>query len=197
MYKTLEPFIEVTAYIVDGYCLSMLFGELSEQRIKREIFINLLTISAWFAANVAIRYFVFFNFSYTLEKSLLSFALHAGAIYAIGLCFYKGRQIMHLFLPLLFMALRYAFSEIGYSVRLFLVDGLEKLTWHIEVFNNVTTVKLVIDLIYLFMDIAVVALFYFSIKIIVRNHKHSDNGRSTKELISYILPAFMGSLVSV
>lgn len=197
MYKILEPFIEVTAYIVDGYCLSILFREFSEQRIKKEIFINLLTISSWFAANVAIKYFVFFNSPYTLEKSLLSFALHAGAIYVIGLCFYKGRQVIHLFLTLLFIALRYAFSEIGYSVRLFLVDGLEKLTWHIEAFNNVTTVKLVIDLIYFFMDMTVVALFYFSIKIIVKNHNHSDNERSTKELISYILPAFMGSLVSV
>lgn len=197
MYKVIEPFIEVAAYIVDGYCLCMLFGEFGERRIKRGILTSILTILAWFAINVAIRYFVFSNPPFTLENSLMSFILRAGAIYAIGLCFYKGRQVIHLFLTLLFIALLYVFSEIGYGVRLFLVDGIERLSWHVEAFSNITTIKLLVDSIYVLTDMAVVMLFYFSIKFIVKNHRHSTDRRSTKEFISYILPALMGSLVSV
>ena len=101
---------------------------------------NILTISAWLAVNLAVRNLVFSHLPYTLEKYWLSLVFRMCAIYVIGVCFYKNRQIIHLFLTLLFIALLYAFSEIGYSVRLFLVDGLERLSWHIEVFHNVTAV---------------------------------------------------------
>lgn len=163
MYKIMEPFIETAAYIIDGYCLCMLFGKFGGQRIKREVFSNILTILAWIAINLAIRNLVFSDLPYTLEKYLLSFVFRMCAIYMIGVCFYKNRQIIHLFLTLLFIALLYVFSEIGYIVRMFFIDGLERLTWHIEVFNNVAVVKLLIDSIYCLTDIAVVALFYFSI----------------------------------
>lgn len=78
-----------------------------------------------------------------------------------------------------------------------MIDGLERLTWHIKVFHNATAVKLLADSIYCFMDMTVVALFYFSIKIIVKNHNHSIDERSTKELIDHILPTLLGSLVYV
>lgn len=117
MYKAMEPFIEAAAYIVDGYCLCMLFGKFGERRIKRGIGISLLTILTWIAANAAIRYFVFSNPPYTLEKSLLSFILRAGAIYTIGLCFYKGRQAVYLFLTLLLLHCCMS------SVRLDMVSG--------------------------------------------------------------------------
>ncbi len=144
-----------------------------------------------------IRYLVFYDSSYTLEKALFSFVFHVCAIYVITLCFYKNRQVMHLFLILIFIALLYVFSEIGYGVRLFLVDGLARMTWYIEAFHNVTAVKLMVDFIYCLTDAAVVALFYFSIKIIVKNHNHSADRKETKELIAYMLPALLGSLVSV
>lgn len=197
MYEVMEPFIEAIAYFISGYCLCMLFGKFGGRRIKRVVFSSVLTISAWCATNMVIRYFVFSDSSYTLEKSLLSFILHVCAIYAIGLCFYKNRQVIHLFLTLLFIALLYVFSEIGYSVRLFLVDGLERLTWHIEVLHNVTVVKLLVDSIFCLTDMTAVALLYFSIKTIVKNHNHSAYERNTKELIAHMLPAFLGSLVSV
>lgn len=197
MYEVIQPFIEAAAYIIDGYCLCILFGKFGGQRIKREVFSNILTISAWLVVNLAIRNLVFSDLSYTLEKSLLCFVFRICAIYVIGVCFYRNRQIIHLFLTLLFIALLYVFSEIGYIVRLFLVDGLERLTWHIEVFHNVTTVKLLVDSIYCLMDMTAVALFYFSIKTIVKNHNHSIDERSTKELIAHILPTLLGSLVSV
>lgn len=197
MYKAMEPFIEAAAYIVDGYCLCMLFGEFGGRRIKRGAVSSLLTILTWIAANMAIRYFVFSDPSYTLEKSLLSFILRAGTIYTIGLCFYIGRQAVHLFLTLLFIALLYVFSEIGYGVRLFLIEGLEKLSWHIEALHNVTLVKLLMDFIYIFADVAVVVLFYVSIRTMAKNHRHSLGGRSTKEFISGILPALLGSLISI
>ena len=161
MYEVIQPFIEAAAYIIDGYCLCMLFGKFGGQRIKREVFSNILTISAWLVVNLAIRNLVFFDLPYTLEKYLLSFVFRMCAIYVIGICFYRNRQIIHLFLTLLFIALLYVFSEIGYIVRLFLVDGLERLTWHIEVFHNVTTVKLLVDSIYCLMDMTAVALFIF------------------------------------
>lgn len=197
MYKAIEPLIEATAYIVDGYCLHMLFREFGGQKIKEGLRNVFLTILVWFAANRIIRYFVFSDSSYTLEKSLFSFVLHAGVIFLIGLCFYRSRQVIRLFLTLLFLALRYVLSEMGYGVRIFLVDGLEKLAWHVEALHNVAAVKLLIDFIYLFVDASAVALFYFSVKIIIKNYNHSMDGRSAKEFISYILPAFMGSLVSV
>ena len=197
MYEVIQPFIEAAAYIIDGYCLCMLFGKFGRQRIKREVFSNILTISAWLVVNLAIRNLVFSDLPYTLEKYLLSFVFRMCAIYVIGICFYRNRQIIHLFLTLLFIALLYVFSEIGYIVRLFLVDGLERLTWHIEAFHNVTTVKLLLDSIYCLMDMTAVALFYFSIKTIVKNHKHLIDERSTKELIAHILPTLLGSLVSV
>lgn len=197
MYEVIQPFIEAAAYIIDGYCLCILFEKFGGQRIKRKVFSNILTISAWLTVNLAIRNLVFSDLPYTLEKYLLSFVFRMCAIYVIGVCFYRKRQIIHLFLTLLFIALLYAFSEIGYIVRLFLTDGLERLSWHIEVFHNVTVVKLLADFIYCFMDITVVALLYFSIKIIVKNHKHSIDERSTKELIAHMLPTLLGSLVSV
>ena len=197
MYKVIEPFIEAAAYIINGYCLCMLFGKFGERRIKRSVCSNILIIAAWCAANALIRYFVFPDSNYTLEKSLLSFLFHVCAIYMIASCFYKNRQVIHLFLTLLFIALLYVFSEIGYSVRLFLVDGLERLTWYIEAFHNVEAVKLMVDFIYCLTDAAVVALFYFSIKVLVKNHNQPTEGRTTKELIAYMLPAILGSLVSV
>ena len=197
MYKVMEPFIEAAAYIINGYCLCMLLEKFGARRIKRRVFSYILTISAWCVANALIRYFVFHDSNYTLEKSLFSFIFHMCAIYTIASCFYINRQGIHIFLTLLFIALLYVFSEIVYGVRLFLVDGLERMTWHIEAFHNVTAVKLLVDSIYCLTDITVVALFYFSIKTIVRNHKHSIDGRNTKELIAYMMPAFLGSLVSV
>ena len=47
------------------------------------------------------------------------------------------------------------------------------------------------------MILTVVLLFYVSIRIIVKNQRHSLGGRSTKEFLSCILPALMGSLISV
>ena len=46
-------------------------------------------------------------------------------------------------------------------------------------------------------DAAVVALFYFSIRVLIKNHNQSTDGRTTKELIAYMLPALLGSLVFV
>lgn len=197
MYKAIELFIEVLAYVVDGYCLYMLFGELGEPRIKRRWLPGILIISAWFAANQAIRYAVFSDSFYTLEKSLFSFVLHAGVIYVIGLCFYKSSRAVRIFLTLLFLALLYALSEIGYSVRMFLVEGIERLTWHIEILQSVTIARFLVDSVYVFMDVAAVLLFYISIKIIGKNLRHSIVERNTKEFVSDVLPALLGSLVSV
>ena len=197
MYKVIEPFIEAAAYLIDGYCLCMLFSKFSERRIKKGVINNILTLLVWITVNLAVRNIVFSDMPYTLEKYWLSFVLHICAIYAIGICFYKNKQIIHLFMTLLFIALRYVISEIGYGVRLFLVDGFEKLTLHIEVLHNITVVQLLMDSIYCLMDITAIVLFYISIKTIVKNHDHSLNGKSTKEIIAHILPTFLGSLVSV
>ena len=145
MYETLEPFIETAAYLIHGYCLYMLLGGFRRQRIDKDKLTCTLTILTWFAANLAIRYFVFSKPPFTLCDSLMSFLLRTAAIYIIGLCFYKGRQLTHLFLTLLFAALLYVCSQIGVGVRLFLVDGLEKLSWHIEALHNVTLIKLLVD----------------------------------------------------
>ncbi|MCI8307243.1 MAG: hypothetical protein HFH14_04255, partial [Lachnospiraceae bacterium] len=197
MYKAVEPFIEAAAYIVDGACLSMLFAKFGVKRIQRGIWTCILTILAWSAANMLIRYFVFSDLPYTLEKSLISFLLHSAAIYLIGLGLYSGRQVIRLFLTLLFIALLYVISEVGHGIRLFLVDGVEKLSMRHEAFQNITTVKIILDSIYIFIDIAAVALFYFSIKSIVNNHRRPAESRSAKEFIFGILPALLGSLVSV
>ena len=149
MYKVIEPFIEAAAYLIDGYCLCMLFGRFGGRRMKRGVISNILTILAWIAVNLAVRNFVFSDLPYTLEKSWPSFVFRMCAIYVMGVCFYRNSLVIHLFMTLLFVALRYVFSEIGYGVRLFLVDGLKRLTWHIEVFHNVTVVKLLVDSIYL------------------------------------------------
>lgn len=197
MYETLEPFIETAAYLIDGYCLYILFGEFGRRRINQGKLTCIFTLLTWFAANLSIRYFVFSNPPFTVCDSLMSLLLRTGSIYIIGLCFYKGRQLTHLFLTLLFIALLYVCSQIGVGVRLFLVDGLETLSWHIEALHNVTLIKWLIDSIYLLIDLSAVAMFYFSVKIIVKHHFHSADRRSTKEFISYMLPALMGSLVSV
>ncbi len=197
MYETLEPFIETAAYLIHGYCLYMFLGGFRRQRIDKDKLTCTLTILTWFAANLAIRYFVFSKPPFTLCDSLMSFLLRTAAIYIIGLCFYKGKQLTHLFLTLLFVALLYVCSQIGVGVRLFLVDGLEKLSWHIEALHNVTLIKLLVDGIYLLIDLSAVAMFYFSVKIIGKHHSRPADKRSTKEFISDMLPALMGSLVSV
>jgi len=45
--------------------------------------------------------------------------------------------------------------------------------------------------------LSAVAMFYFLVKIIVKHHSRPADKRSTKEFISDMLPALMGSLVSV
>lgn len=197
MYEVLEPFIEITAYIIDGYCLCMLFREFGERRIKNDITTNALIVLAWFVINMAIKYFVFANPPFTLGNRMTSFIIRVGAAYLIVVFLYKSRQVIYLFIALLFTALRYIASQIGFSVRLFLVYGAERLMWHVEALNNMTFIKLLIDSIYVFTDMTAVLLIYFSVKIMVREHKYEISDRSTKEIIFYMLPAIMGSLASV
>jgi len=195
MYKVLEPFIEVAAYIIDGYCMRILFEKFGEQRMKGGIIYNILTVSSWLAVNVAIRYFVFINPIF--QNYLLSFGLRVAAIYIIGFCFYKSRQGVYLFLALLFIALRYALSEIGCSIRLFMVHGIERLTLQTEFFHNLKVIKFFVDSIYVFIDMTAIVLFYLAVKFIAKNHRLSIEKRSIKELVSYMLPTFIGSIVSV
>ena len=75
MYETLEPFIETAAYLIHGYCLYMLLGGFRRQRIDKDKLTCTLTILTWFAANLAIRYFVFSKPPFTLCDSLMSFLL--------------------------------------------------------------------------------------------------------------------------
>lgn len=65
----------------------MLFRKFGGQRIKREVFSNILTILAWLAVNLAVKNLVFSDLPYTMEKYLLSFVFHMCAIYVIGYVF--------------------------------------------------------------------------------------------------------------
>lgn len=195
MYEALEPFIEALAYIVDGYCLCVLLGKFGEKRIKQGIANNILTILVWFIVNVAIQYYTFINILF--QNYMLRFCLRVAAIHIIGFCFYKSRQVVYLFVALLFIALRYALSEIGCGIRMFLVRGVEKLTLLTEFFNNLTVIKLLLDFIYIFIDMTAIVLLYVFVKFIEKNYRYSIEKRTIKEFIYYVLPTFIGSIVSV
>ncbi len=199
MSDELVTIFDIMLYLFEGYCIQFLFRSFAEPRLQNWKLNKYIVGVAWIVIRASSGVLLPYVDGISLIWKLL---FHVIALFVFCVCWYRGNNLLKVFMVMQFIALRELAIFTGYSL-LYVGDCF------IDIFRNgmgtgsisergfLIATDVTIILFMLIMKIVQGGLLFFSVQKIVKSYRYREKDRLKKEVIFNLLPAVAGILIAV